>query len=116
MILDLLRTPSSFSGEPLKAVRNQGGHAGIGMLIAWAFGPLALVPIALAYALWEGVQWRVYGGEDWDCVEDWCFVMTGAVAAVIQPMVPLGVTVMQFVVLAAWLVRVYLRRVDAAGD
>ena len=112
MILDLLRTPSSFEGQPGKATLNQGGHAGLGMLSAWYFGAAALPFIALIYATWEVIQWRAYGGEDWDCVDDWCFVMTGAIAAAMEPVTPWPITLMQFVVLAAWLLKGYLRRLD----
>lgn len=113
MLRRFLRTPSSFPGDPVGATINQGGHAGVGMLPAWYFGPWVLIVIAIAYAVWEAVQWRRYGGEDWDCVEDWCFVMTGAVAASVVPLVPWPITAAQFVVLAAWLLAGYLRRADA---
>jgi hypothetical protein len=111
-LIDLLRTPSSFEGQPVAATRNQGGHTGLGMLAAWYFGAGALPFIGLAYAVWEALQWRVYGGQDWDCVEDWCFLMTGSVGAAMVPFVPWYVTVTQFGVMAAWLLGVYLRRVD----
>lgn len=114
MLLDLLRTPSSFEGQPVAATRNQAGHSGIGMIAAWYFGFLALPFIAFFYAIWEGIQWRAFGGEDWDCVDDWCFVMTGAIAAAMEPVTPFPITLMQFVVLAAWLLKGYLRRVDGA--
>ena len=51
MLFDLLRTPSSFEGQPVAFARNQAGHAGVGMLLAWALG--AWWPVALGYAAWE---------------------------------------------------------------
>lgn len=104
MIRAFLRTPSSFPADPRGFAINQAGHAGFGMLLAWAFGPWALLPLGLAYAAWEAFQWRDHGGEDWDCVQDWCFVMTGAVAASEPVLLP---------ILAAWLLAGYLRRADA---
>jgi hypothetical protein len=104
MLRDFLRTPSSFPADPVGGTTNQGGHAGLGMLVAWYFGPWALPFIAVIYAVWEALQWREYGGEDWDCVDDWCFVMTGAVAASEPVLLP---------ILAAWLLAGYLRRADA---
>lgn len=113
MLRDFLRTPSSFPDDPRGFAFNQAGHAGVGMLFAWYFGPWSLIAIAFIYAAIEVHQWRVDGGEDWDCVQDWCFVMTGAVAASVVPLVPWPVTAAQFAVLAAWLLAGYLRRADA---
>jgi len=73
MLLDLLRTPSSFSDDPRGFAFNQAGHAGVGMLLAWALG--AWWPVALGYAVWEIVQWRRFGGHDWDGLQDWAFVV-----------------------------------------
>ena len=115
MLARFLRTPSSFADDPRGATINQGGHAGFGVLVAWYFGMWALPFIAVLYAAWEAVQWRRYGGDDWDCVQDWCFVMTGAVAAAMEPVAPWAITVAHFVILAAWLLAGYLRRVDAAS-
>jgi hypothetical protein len=106
MLAGMFRTPSSFADDPRGFAFNQGGHAGVGMLLAWAFGLWVLLPLGVAYAAWEGIQWRRYGGDDWDCVQDWCFVMTGAVAAHQLALLP---------ILAAWLLAGYLRRVDAAS-
>ena len=114
MLLDLLRTPSSFEGQPVAATRNQGGHAGIGMLTAWYFGVWALPFIAAIYAVWETLQWRAFGGQDWDCVDDWCFVMTGSIFAALAAVAPWLVTVTHLVVLAAWLLKGYLRRADGS--
>lgn len=105
MLLDLLRTPSSFPGQPVAWARNQAGHAGVGMLLVWFLGPWSFAVLGVAYALWEGIQWRRYGGEDWDCVQDWAFVMTGALV----PAMPL-----LLVPLAAFLGAGYLRRLDGA--
>ena len=105
MLLDLLRTPSSFEGQPVAFVRNQAGHAGVGMLLVWMLGPWAFVALGVAYAVWEGIQWRRYGGDDWDCAQDWAFVMAGAlVPAMPLLLVPLG----------AFLLAGYLRRADGA--
>ena len=105
MLLDLLRTPSSFEGQPLAFARNQAGHAGVGMLLAWALGAWWLV--ALAYAVWEVVQWRRFGGHDWDGLQDWAFVCLGAFAAA---------NLWLLVPMAGYLGAGYLRRTDATGD
>ena len=106
MISSMFRTPSSFADDPRGFAFNQAGHAGVGMLLAWAFGLWVLLPLGVAYAVWEGIQWRRYGGDDWDCVQDWAFVMGGALAAH-EPLL--------LIVLAAYLLAGYLRRVDAAS-
>ena len=106
MLSRFLRTPSSFPTDPRGFAFNQGGHAGVGMLLAWAFGLWVLLPLGVAYAAWEGIQWRRYGGDDWDCVQDWAFVMGGALASH-EPLL--------LIVLAAYLLAGYLRRVDAAS-
>lgn len=106
MLAGMFRTPSSFADDPRGFAFNQAGHAGVGMLLAWALGLWVLLPLGVAYAVWEGIQWRRYGGDDWDCVQDWAFVMGGALAAH-EPLL--------LIVLAAYLLAGYLRRVDAAS-
>ena len=104
MLFDLLRTPSSFPDDPHGFAFNQAGHAGVGMLFVWALGPWSFWLLAVLYAVWEAVQWREYGGEDWDCAQDWAFVMTGALVPS-QPWLMLP--------LLGWLVAGFLRRADA---
>lgn len=104
MLQDLLRTPSSFPDDPRGFAFNQAGHAGVGMLFVWALGPWSFWLLAVLYAAWEAVQWREYGGDDWDCAQDWAFVMTGALVPS-QPWLLLP--------LCGWLVAGYLRRADA---
>jgi hypothetical protein len=104
-IASYLRAPSSFPLDPIGFARNQGGHAGIGMLLTWVFGVWFIPVVAFLYAAWEALQWRRYGADDWDCVQDWCFVVTGAFV----PSVP-----WLLVPLAGWLLAGYLRRLDAA--
>lgn len=104
MIADFLRSPSSFFDDPTGFARNQAGHAGIGMIAVWALGPWSLGLVAVLYAAWEAIQWRRYGGDDWDCAQDWAFVVTGALVPS-QPLLLLP--------LAGWLLAGYLRRLDA---
>ena len=105
MLFDLLRTPSSFEGQPGRFAFNQAGHAGVGMLLAWALG--AWWPVAIGYAVWEVVQWRRFGGDDWDGLQDWAFVVIGAFAAA---------NMWLLVPMAGYLGAGYLRRTDATGD
>lgn len=79
-LLNLLRTPSAFRGDPKRYLRNQIGHAYV------VGGGLALlgVPfwlIMALYALWECVQWYAYGAEVWDCLDDASHVALIAFAA-----------------------------------
>lgn len=76
----LLTNPSSFKGEPLLHVRNQLGHLFLVGFLPVFFFPWLLPFILGLYALWEYVQWRFYGAEDWDCIEDFGHVFAGTLA------------------------------------
>lgn len=82
MLKNLFRTPTAFETDPWGFLWNQLGHAVIvGALPAWIFGLWALPFIAAGYAVWEIAQMVWHDAEGWDVIEDWSFVMTGAVAA-----------------------------------
>ncbi|HAF38624.1 MAG TPA: hypothetical protein DCG72_06520 [Gammaproteobacteria bacterium] len=101
MLFGLLRTPSAFENDPRGFSFNQAGHAGVGMLLAWLLG--AWWPVAIGYAAWEVVQWRRFGGDDWDGLQDWAFVCLGAFAAF---------NLWLLVPMAGYLGAGYLRRAD----
>jgi hypothetical protein len=65
-------------GDPQGYLRNQIGHAYV------VGGGLALIlplwSILLGYAVWEAVQWRYFGSEPWDGLEDAAHVMLIACA------------------------------------
>lgn len=77
-LLDLLRSPSSFRGDPWGFLRNQAAHGYIVGGILALFLPLWL--ILLGYAAWETVQWGRYRAEAWDGFEDTANVMLIACA------------------------------------
>ena len=79
ILIDLLRSPSSFDKDRWGFARNQVGHGyivgGIGALaIGWWILPI--------YAGWEAVQRWQFGADLWDNVEDFANVMTVALAAI----------------------------------
>ena len=81
-IKDLLRSP--------EAQRDPGAWAAT--LLAHAMicnGLAAFLPwwvVVAGYALWEGVQWRKYGADAWDCLLDWSGASLGVcVAAMSYP-------------------------------
>lgn len=80
-LLDLLRSPSAYRGQPWAYARNQIGHGYIvGGLPVWLLGPGALVPLLILYAVWEAIQWRRYGADLSDCIEDAAHVLAVALA------------------------------------
>lgn len=81
-IKDLLRSPEA-QREPGAWAATLLAHAMICCGLA-AFLP-GLVVVA-GYALWEGVQWRKYGADAWDCLLDWSGASLGVcVAAMSYP-------------------------------
>ena len=80
MLRNFLRTPSSFPDDPRGFAFNQAGHAA-----------------------WEVIQWRRFGGQDWDGLQDWAFVVVGAFAAA---------NLWLLVPMAGYLGAGYLRRLD----
>lgn len=78
-LLQLLKTPSSFEGEPWKYARNQIGH---GYILGGGLTLLFSLPAALAiYFAIEAIQLMFFGSELWDSVEDYAFFLTIALAA-----------------------------------
>lgn len=73
----LYSTPSDFHGDPRGYAVNVAGHVTVIGLLAALLG---FVAGGIAYAVFEGAQWRFKGATPSDCVEDWAFVMTGALA------------------------------------
>lgn len=105
-IVALLKSPSSFRGDPWGYLRNQVGHAYIVGGVLALFLPLWL--ILSGYALWEWVQWRFYGSKAWDGFEDTAHVML--VAATVHFRQP------EFLLVhALFLGAGYLRRKDEAA-
>lgn len=81
-ILTLWRTPSSFEADPRGYALNQIGHGYVlGALPAFLWGPPAVLPLVLAYALVvEAPQIALWGGSAADAAEDTAHVATVAVA------------------------------------
>ncbi len=65
----LLKSPSSFQGDPWGYLRNQVGHAylvgGLPVLLG-----VPLILVLLGYAIWEAVQYLRYNAELYDNLED----------------------------------------------
>jgi hypothetical protein len=83
---DLFDTPSSFEGQPAQFARNAIGHA----LIVGAL-PAFLLPgwlplFLVGYVTWEAAQWRWRQAEAWDCLHDFAYVLSGALA-VFEPVI-----------------------------
>lgn len=79
MIRDLLTTPDS-QADPHHWAATLLAHAWLGLAAALV---LPAWSVLLAYAAWEGIQWRRYGADVWDCVLDWCAVVLGVAVAVL---------------------------------
>lgn len=87
MIRELLRrfmTPDAYVRDAAGFVLNQAGHFGaVGAPAFWIASTLAapwaaLAMVAIGYALVEAAQAR-FGGQSFrDALEDWAFVMLGA--------------------------------------
>lgn len=79
-LLDLLRSPSSFRGDPWGYLRNQVGHA----YLVGAGGILLGLPLWVVmsgYAFWEMIQLAFYGSTPDDSLEDMAHVTLIAMAA-----------------------------------
>lgn len=110
ILFDLLRSPSAYRDDWRAYARNQLGHALIvGAAPVVLLGPWFLLVTVLAYAAWEVVQWRRYGAEPSDCVEDAAFVIGAALIAALAAW-PL------FTIPAAFLVAGILWRRERADD
>lgn len=76
--------PDSFANDWYGYLTNQTGHFVLGLfawaMLAWWRGRLqALAIVAALYAMWEAFQlFLVF--DIWDALEDWFFVMAGAVS------------------------------------
>lgn len=77
--LYLLKTPSSFEGQPWAFARNQIGH---GYILGGGLTLLLSLPAAMAiYLAIEAVQVVFFESELWDSVEDYAFFLAIAFAA-----------------------------------
>lgn len=107
-LLYLFNTPSDFGDDWKAYTRNAALHTIlVGLLGAFAetvvpgFG---FVIAGAVYAVWELAQWYFRSALAFDCVEDWAFVQSGALAYIsADPRV--------IMVAAAFLVSGVLRRV-----
>lgn len=79
MLLDLLRTPSSFEGDPRGFLINQLGHMFIfGYMPVHYFGYWGILAIPLYIIIVEATQVLLFDGEIWDGLEDSAYVSLGA--------------------------------------
>lgn len=110
----LLRSPSSYAGQPWAYARNQAGHGAIGALFVALFGWQVIPGAMVAYAVWEFVQWKRYEAEAFDGFDDAANVLACAVAAAALPDWALAGGIM-----AAWalgLASGWLRRISEQGQ
>ena len=96
-IKDLLRSPEA-QREPAAWAATLLAHAMICNGLA-AFLPWWVV--VAGYALWEGVQWRKYGADAWDCLLDWSGASLGVCVALMAYPGKQGAVVALVVVLLA---------------
>lgn len=80
----LWRTPSAFLDDWRAYARNVILHAVLVGLVSAAcdvFVPgYGFIAGGLLYAVWEATQWRLQNAAPDDCLEDWGFVQSGALA------------------------------------
>lgn len=76
-VVFLFTTPSAFRDNWLAYARNVALHIA---LVGCLSAQLGFVAGAIVYAAWEGAQWAFEKGDASDCIEDWAFVQTGALA------------------------------------
>lgn len=87
-LVGLLRTPSSFPADPWGYARNQIGHGYIVGGLPVLIWPPLILPLILAYLIWEDLQVTLYHGTLSDSLEDTANVATVALAAWMhQPLV-----------------------------
>ncbi|WP_299734639.1 hypothetical protein [uncultured Roseobacter sp.] len=79
LIARLFRNPDAYRIDPGGYARNQIGHfLVIGALPVWLGFPLWVVVVI--YALFEWAQWRFAEAEPSDGLEDFAFVLMGALS------------------------------------